>query len=339
MFTNLELSELCLQLNMYIESGIPIDEGFRSMSDVDGKDKELYKTIADKIEEGNPLHEVLEETKAFPDYMVKMCKLGQETGNLGVITKDLAYYYESQHLVMTNIKNAVHYPFIMMSMLLVIVTYLFKKVLPTFDSIYSSFGMAVSNTMRYRVEFAGNICLGLLFVIATCVVCYIVFSLTNKGVDASEVIFKKLFKNSKVMLAFNNQRLAMALGMCLRGGFDFERSLGLASMIIDNDEVKGRLNECVKCLTNGDSIYDSIIKSNLFVGHSAQLIKAGVQSGHLDEVMSNLARTYGQEASNKLDVFMGRIEPSIVILLTVSVGAVLFSVMLPLARLLESIGV
>lgn len=337
MFTNLELSELCLQISMYVESGIPIDEAFRSMQEVGGVYSGSYSFIADKMEEGSSLYEALEDSKLFPVYMVNMCRLGQETGNLGIIMRDLSEYYDSQHRISVNLKNALHYPFIMMSMLLVIMAFLFKKVLPTFNSIYTSFGMSISDVMNYKIEFAGNLCCGLLVVILICMVCYIIFSMKNR--DSVELLLKKFSKNNKMLEALNTQRLAMALGMCIRGGFDFDRSLELASLIIDNTSIIEKIYKCKHYLENGASIYESILFSKLFAGHSAQLIKAGVQSGHLDEVMTNLAKSYSQEVTNRLDRFMETLEPSVVIVLALSVGIILVSVMLPLASLLGNLGV
>ena len=52
--------------------------------------------MAEGAELGDPCFKVLEDTGVFPAYVVRMAKLGQETGTLDQMMKSLSDYYEKE---------------------------------------------------------------------------------------------------------------------------------------------------------------------------------------------------------------------------------------------------
>ena len=67
----------------------------------------------------------------------------------------------------------------------------------------------------------------------------------------------------------------------------------------------------------------------------ARLISIGFQAGAADEVMSKLSRRYQETSMDLVSRAVSILEPTIVILLSLLVGVVLLSVMMPLLGLLS----
>lgn len=84
-----ELSAFCLQISLLLESAVPLDEGLAIMAEdaADKKEKDMLLYMAEGVELGDPFFKVLEDTKVFPDYVVKMAKLGQSTGTMDQMMK------------------------------------------------------------------------------------------------------------------------------------------------------------------------------------------------------------------------------------------------------------
>lgn len=78
--------------------------------------------------------------------------------------------------------------------------------------------------------------------------------------------------------------------------------------------------------------------TGLFGGFHVQMIKVGVRSGRLDQVMEEISRSCEEEADTALDNMVNRLEPTMVAVLAVAVGLILLSVMLPLVGVLSAIG-
>ena len=78
---------------------MPLDEGLSIMADdaSSEREKKLLKELSEDVELGSPFHVALENAKGFPDYVVKMAKLGQQTGTLDQMMEELSFYYEKEY--------------------------------------------------------------------------------------------------------------------------------------------------------------------------------------------------------------------------------------------------
>ena len=68
-----------------------------------------------------------------------------------------------------------------------------------------------------------------------------------------------------------------------------------------------------------------------------RMIRMGVEAGREDQVMAKIAATYEEEVEEGIAGLVSIIEPSLVALLSIVIGAVLLSVMLPMAGIISSI--
>ena len=69
----------------------------------------------------------------------------------------------------------------------------------------------------------------------------------------------------------------------------------------------------------------------------ARLLKLGYHTGHMDVIMKNIADHYNQETSERIEHLISIIEPTLVIILSLFVGIILLSVMLPLIGIMSSL--
>ena len=70
---------------------------------------------------------------------------------------------------------------------------------------------------------------------------------------------------------------------------------------------------------------------------NARLIIVGLRAGEADEVMNRLARRYREASLTTTGNIISVVEPTIVIVFSLLVGLVLFSVMMPLLGILSEI--
>ena len=133
-----ELSAFCLQISLLLRAAIPLDEGLSVMAEdaADEEEKKILLHMSEEVELGSPFSVVLEQVGSYPSYVIRMAKLGEETGTLDQMMASLSEYYEKEYILMKSIKNAVTYPVIMIFMLLVVLFVLFTKVMPIFESVY-----------------------------------------------------------------------------------------------------------------------------------------------------------------------------------------------------------
>lgn len=69
-----------------------------------------------------------------------MTALGEQSGTLEETMASLASYYERQETMLTNIRNALTYPLILLGMLFAILLVLVTQVMPVFEKVLSQLG-------------------------------------------------------------------------------------------------------------------------------------------------------------------------------------------------------
>ena len=82
--------------------------------------RQLLQTMAEDVELGDPFYTAMERSGSFPAYVVRMAKLGQQSGTLDRLMESLSVYYEKEYFMMKNIRNAITYPVMMVVMLLAV---------------------------------------------------------------------------------------------------------------------------------------------------------------------------------------------------------------------------
>jgi type IV pilus assembly protein PilC len=85
-----------------------------------------------------------------------------------------------------------------------------------------------------------------------------------------------------------------------------------------------------------ETFNDAVSKSGLFADFHNRMLKVGAASGHEPQVMDKIAEIYEEQVEDGLDHLISIVEPTLVALLSIVIGAILLSVMLPMAGVLSS---
>ena len=68
------------------------------------------------------------------------------------------------------------------------------------------------------------------------------------------------------------------------------------------------------------------------------MISVGFKAGQLDSVMGKMTKIYEEEVEETIERLLSYIEPTLVAILSMIIGGILISVMLPLTSIMSSIG-
>ena len=338
-----ELSAFCLQISILLHAAIPLDEGLSVMAEDAQRqeEKKLLLSMAEEAELGNPFSKVLKETGAFPAYLVRMARLGEETGTLDQIMESLAGYYEKEHIMRKNMKNAVSYPAMMIGMLLIVLFVLFTKVMPVFEKVYKQLGAQMPPVSIAATRLGGILCaISLVIILLLGIAAFFVWILGRNGRRflLAERILNWIKRRSKIAKSIANRRFTAVLSLTLKSGLDLEKGMELAGELVENPAVEEKIRQCASQLEAGSDYYSAMKDTGLFNGFYIQMIKVGTRSGRLDSVMSEISKSYEEEADLATEQMIGRFEPTVIAVLAVSVGMILLSVMLPLIGVLSAIG-
>ena len=342
-FDSEDISLFCAQLTLILKSGISVYDGICAINEniKNTAANKVLKQIEEDLEANMPFYMALKNRKVFPEYMVNMIEIGEKSGNLDSVIDSLSAYYSRDKQLKRNIRSAVIYPLILVLMMSVVIAVLVVKVLPIFTQVFNSLGVDIAQSTNTNIAIGTAFVKGLFIIMMLLLFTAFVFYLYSKitGKTALFVkIFSKLHFTRNLMSKIASSRFASAMAMLLSSGYNTDEALEMTSNIITGDDIKERIDICRKNISEGASFAEAAQKTSLFPGIYSQMVSIGVKTGNLDNVMRKLADIYNDEVDISINRAISLIEPCLVGFLSLIIGAILISVMLPLMGIMSSIG-
>ena len=136
-----------------------------------------------------------------------------------------------------------------------------------------------------------------------------------------------------------NANFARALAMGIGSGLPLEDAVEQAGKLLaDIPAAASRCQCCVRLLHSGAQLSDAMGQSGFLGSAESRMLALGLRQGNGDKVMADLADRLMEQADEALENAVAKIEPAMVLLASVLVGAILLTVMLPLMNIMAAIG-
>ncbi len=342
-FNSDEIAMFCDQIAMLLNGGISLYEGtYMLYSEMeDAKTKAVLKEIDDRVQQNVPLYKALDATGAFPRYMIHMVQVGEKTGRLETVMKSLAEYYERDSRVKAGIRSAIAYPMILFAVMACIMVILVWKILPMFEEMFDELSTDVASATE-NVLSAG-LAAGRVIAIFVCSLFAVflilaLWSRTNTGAQVLKRAANGFAPVRKIMVLMATGKFVSSMALMMASGMDVREGLEKEIVNCENEIVKARIAKCLSLYTGGEHIDEAIRKSGLIVGMEARLISVAAKTGETDTVFTKLSEQYNDKTSEALGKLTTVIETTLVVALSLMVGAVLLAVMMPLVSMISSIG-
>ena len=339
-----ELSSFCDQIALMLSSGMTLRDGIEMLAEDEMKDKSLkhrpYTNLYKTVDETGSLYVALKENEEdWPSYMIEMVDIGEQTGRLEDIMLSLSTYYQREGRIRSAAVSAITYPLVLGVMLVVIIGILLWRVLPIFRRVLASLGVGSSSSGSVLMQIGTYVGWGVLILIGLVVLAAIVIAILLKTKARSGVLkfLKNLFPPvRKLTEKLSASRVAGILSLMLSSGFPMENALQMAPAALADQESIDKVAQIRKDMQDGDTFSDALSKSGLFADFHNRMLKVGAASGHEPQVMDKIAEIYEEQVEDGLDHLISIVEPTLVALLCVVIGAILLSVMLPMAGVLSA---
>ncbi len=341
--TQAEITTFCSQTAMLIQAGItPVESMSILLSDMkNDQGKEILQGIWDVCKKGTSFHEALESVGVFPDYCLRLIALGEESGKLDSCLQSLALYYEKESNIRRNIKQAVSYPLIMIVMMFVVIYVLMSRVLPIFSQVFAELGSDMGGLAASLMNLGNtlNRYSGVLLVLI-CAALILYFAFTRiPALKRLNTRFLNWFPPTRGFFEkYACQRFASGLAMTFSSGIDTYTSLDMVAELVGNARMHEQILACKERLRKGDNLSEALVDSQIFSNVHSRMVAIGFRSGNIDTVMQKIADSYEKETDEKMQSIIAVLEPTLVIILSIIVGLILLSVILPLMGIMTSIG-
>lgn len=337
-FSTEYIAFLCAEIRLILKAGISLDEAFSIMAEEesDRETKETLENIAERIGMGDALQDVFLDTGRFPKHVTDMITMGYSTGYLEEVFAQLAKYYDRETRLRESIKSAVTYPAVLLVMMICVVLILIVKVLPVFKSVFDQLGGSMSGFATALMElgvFLGDHVGGVIAVLVLLTACGAGLVVKSRKEGRMTV-----FMTGRLQRLAGTARFTAALAMASSSGLSMDEAIGMAAGMEFDKKTKAAIIKAKESMDEGLNFDETMRETGMFSNTYNRMITLGYKAGSIDSVLEEISERLDRTVNDELDALVGKIEPAMVIILSLITGAILLSVMLPLMGIMNVIG-
>ena len=332
-----DLSFCLTQLSTYLKAGIPLADSVRILAKQSKKasiKKSFYQLVYELLRGESLSDAMLRQEKVYPKLLINMVKTAEMTGDLPSILDDMADYYTSMDQTAKQMKSAMTYPIVVLTIAFGVLIFMLTYLVPQFSSMFEQNGaelpaltQSILNVSEFIKSYWYWLIIGVLVVVFTF---FQLFTKVQKFREGVQVVMMHLPVIKDIIIYNEIANFTKTFASLLNHGVFITDSMEILSKITNNEVMKRIISKTLENLGKGDSI------SSAFKGEWAipivayEMIVTGETTGQLGQMMEKVASHFQMLHKNVIDQMKSLVEPILICFLAGVVGIILVSIIQPM---------
>ena len=324
------------QMGTLIHAGVPIVPAINSLSE-GSRNPTMARVLTDVTESlrsGRELSLALERhSDVFPRLLVSMVQVGENTGRLDSVFRQISRYLELERETRNRIKTALRYPALVLGAVALAMILINLLVIPVFAKTFRSFGAELPWATQILIavsDFTVKFWPWMLFGSIGAALCVRAYLKTDAGRALWDTWKLRIPIVGSIINRATLGRYARAFAMTFDAGVPMNRTLEVVARAVDNAFVCGRVGTIRNAIERGETLVRAAAASELFTPLVLQMISVGEQTGSVVEMHEHIAGSYEDEVEYDLRRLSDLLEPLLIVGLGVVVLILALGVYLPM---------
>ncbi|MBI2858169.1 MAG: type II secretion system F family protein [Chloroflexi bacterium] len=322
---------LARQLALLLESGTDIVTALELLQaqSTNSTLKKVMSEVVSDLRNGNKLSSALaKHPKVFPNMFIQSLVVGEQSGGLEKVLRQMANYLEKENIANKATKNALKYPLFVSLLSVAVIIVMLTFVFPAFAGLYSSMGadlpfltamlLAVSNGLKANGLY-------ILIVVAGVVAGIAMYVRSPGGKAKWDSTFIRLPLLGRVAHMNELSRCCRSISMLIGAGLPLPQIMSLVIESSENTAIKKALDQVREDMMKGEGLSRPMSKSSIFMPMMVQMARVGERTGNLDVTLQSVADSYEAEAQERTKALIGMIQPLTTIIIAGIVGTIALS--------------
>lgn len=335
---------LARQLALAIRSGISLTQAVELIAEKteNSRLRQALEAIHADLSMGTPFSDAVKPHEMLlSPFFVQMVLIGEESGTLVEVLEQIAFSYEKMAESDSKLKTAVTYPLLLSVLMLGVIVLLIVQVMPMFDSVLRSLGSELPPfteailgiSLAVKTHF-----LLILSILAALAIGLSVYYRTPTGRLKADMMKFKVPVVKGIHSSLLAARFARSLGMLIHSGMSIQQSFTLIKPTMNNLFVEEMLDERMEEVMRGDGLDEVLSRMDLFPWLLNKLFSVAAMTGQMDQALMTAADEMEKVLDRRLARLANVVEPVLVVILSLIVGVILVSVVLPVISIMNAIG-
>ncbi|MFK7956976.1 MAG: type II secretion system inner membrane protein GspF [Lysobacterales bacterium] len=333
------------QLASLLSAGLPLEEALVTVSQQSDKtpSKKILTALRSRVMEGHALSSAMAEfPRAFPPLVRASVAAGEQSGQLGHVMDRLADYAENRDALGRKVLLAVLYPAIVALVALATMMGLLTYVVPQVITVFNSMDQSLPWLTRALMALSGWLTQYWAWLLGT-----VAIGVTLLAVGLKQPAIKKAWHRWQLHLplvgrlnrAANTARLCRTLSILTSSAVPLLEALKISADVLTNLTLSEATREVSRQVREGSGLSRSMQATGVFPPLVVRLVASGEKSGELDVMLERAAEHQDRQVESTVAVFMGVLEPLLILLIGAMVLTIVLAILLPIFQLNQLSGV
>ena len=338
-----DIAVFCRQFYVMLDSGLSIGKALNILIEQCEKPKlrEALIGVNGELKRGETLASSMRKRKdVFPNLLTSMIDAGERSGNLDIILKRMADYYEKETKIRGKIKSAMIYPIVLGVVAIIAITFILTFVMPTFVQMFeeNNVDLPISTKMVLGTsKMLGKYGIIIFLILVTAIILLGKYLKSEEGQYKLSSINLKIPVIKKLTQKIIVSRFTRTMGIVSSSGMSLVTSIEIVASVVGNKIAENELLKVKEKVLKGEGLGDSIMNIKIFPPMLASMVKIGEEAGSLDSILDKTADFYDDELEREIKTATALIEPSMIVLMGIIIGFLLISILTPMFKMYNSI--
>jgi type IV pilus assembly protein PilC len=331
------------ELHTLLTAGVDIRTAFELLSEESEKkeERELFGAILQSIVAGATLPEAAEKSGKFSSYEYYSLRIGEESGRMSPVLKDLSGYYAKKIKQKRKVKAALSYPVIVVTVAVLAVGFMLRFVVPMFADMLARFGSDLPGITQVIIDASGWIGRYGVWILAA-LLSAVAFTWSQRRQEwfrkFSSSLVMRLPYIGKIAQKVYVERFAHAMHLLLASKTNLVDALELVQKMVGFYPIERSLADIRKEIFSGSALHTAMAKYPVYPKRMISLIRVAEEVNQLDMMFEKLSQQLSDEIEHETTVLGSMIEPLMILFLGVMVSVILVAMYLPMFKIGTAFG-
>ena len=302
--------------------------------------KQIVAEIHSDVESGTLLSSCfVKHPKIFDSIYVNLLKAGESSGKLDLFLDKLVISIEKSEKIKANIKSALFYPGILLTVALSVTSVMLIYVVPIFVNMFSAAGGALPLPTQIVVgtsDFLRNPMQGGILALVIFISVILSYMCVKKSYRIKKLFHRILLKTpivGEMIIKSTVSKIAMIEGNLTAAGVSVLESLDIAGASVTNILVQEAMINVKRGVYSGEPLSSLYGKEWVFPAAFSQMVSVGEKTGNMEEMLDSISAYYGEEFDTTVQRMTSMLEPIMIVVMGITIGFIMISMYMPIFQM------
>lgn len=309
-----DISIICENLCALYNNGLQITRSMELLEDFPlRKDYKLsIKKISYEIKKGSSLEQGFSIFKSlYPSFFLGMISIGEKTGRLSDVFREMSIYYKRKDTMKKEIINASIYPMFLIGAMVFISIFFILFIIPQLEEVYLSVGSELPYLTKVLLNTSK-------WVNNSPIIAFSFIAIW--GVLVPIIVIKPYFKRIiefiinriNILKEIREYEIILLIKVIISSGINISLALKYCEEENSRNKLYKELNDRI---LKGDELSKAINEVIDLSKYTIAIIKLGEESGSLDERLEDLTETLSKRCNERFKKIASLLQPTVIILM------------------------